>query len=344
MCRFACPVSESTGNEAHSTWAKMTVAHLVETGARAFDEAAARSAHACLGCGRCTTFCKHGNQVGAALFAEREKSIVSATQPKGAASTLATFQQSGNPFGAELSPLVAAYRSDRPMRHALFTGCTALVKTPGLIDDTLAVSAAFGVPMGVAKASAKCCGYSLFAAGAMSAFEEHARGVAQAFESWPELVVLDPGCAFTLRELYGRVGVTLPTKIRTVIDVLSEALPMAPARPPLPLTVAYHDSCMLGRGLGEYEAPRALLARAVTGVLEGSSSRAEGGCSGGGGLLPRTMPEVSVDIARRQAADLAEDPAVPLVSACPTSRRMFERAGRTSLDLVGLLRRWVESE
>jgi hypothetical protein len=57
--------------------------------------------------------------------------------------------------------------------------------------------------------------------------------------------------------------------------------------------------------------------------------------------LPRTLPEVSVDVARREAQELARhDEAI--VTACPTSRRMFERVGRRAEDLLALLRRWVE--
>ena len=78
-------------------------------------------------------------------------------------------------------------------------------------------------------------------------------------------------------------------------------------------------------------------------TLEAASIRSEGGCSGGGGLLPRTMPEVAVEVARRQAAEVAPQPDVPVVTACPTSKRMFERSGKTSYDLMTLLRRWVES-
>jgi hypothetical protein len=34
---------------------------------------------------------------------------------------------------------------------------------------------------------------------------------------------------------------------------------------------------------------------------------------------------------------------VAVVTACPTSKRMFERAGRRSFDVIGLLRRWLEA-
>lgn len=113
-----------------------------------------------------------------------------------------------------------------------------------------------------------------------------------------------------------------------------------PGAPPLEVTAAYHDACHLGRGLGQYDQPRALLRAAVSEVREATERREEGGCSGGGGLLPRTMVETAVDIARRQAERLGPEETV-IVTACPTSRRMFERAGRRAEDLLSIVRRWL---
>jgi Fe-S oxidoreductase len=159
----------------------------------------------------------------------------------------------------------------------------------------------------------------------------------------PELAVLDPGCAYTFKVVYPEFGVELKTRVRTVVEVLEENLGHAPDKPPLPQASGYHDACHLGRGLGQYDAPRKLLAKAVARVQEAPSIRSEGGCSGGGGLLPRTMPDVATEVARRQAAEVAPQADVSVVTACPTSKRMFERSGKTSYDLVALLRRWVES-
>ena len=47
LCRFSCPVSEATHTESHSTWGKMTAAHLVSTEKRALDESTAKALHAC---------------------------------------------------------------------------------------------------------------------------------------------------------------------------------------------------------------------------------------------------------------------------------------------------------
>ncbi|MGA9520997.1 MAG: (Fe-S)-binding protein [Myxococcaceae bacterium] len=339
-CRFACPVSEATHNETTSTWAKMTEAHLVTTGKREVEAGGARALYACTGCMRCRSFCNHQNEVGAALFSARQNAVDREVAPEGARSTLRTFDEHGNPFGRDLSQLVAQQRADTPVRYQLFTGCSSLVKRPDLIDDALEVAGALGMPVGVSKASARCCGYPLYAAGDLNEFEVHARRMAEALKPHPELLVLDPGCAYTLKVVYPRVGVELRTDVRTLYEALAESLDQAPAREPLWERVTYHDACHLGRGLGQYEAPRKLLRAAVREVKEPQETREDAGCSGGGGLLPRTMPDASVNIAKRQGERLvAEDEGI--VTACPTSRRMFERAGRRADDLISVLRRWL---
>lgn len=339
MCRFSCPVSESTANESLSAWGKMSAAQRVVSGQRPMDEGASKAVHACTGCGRCTSFCKHENQVGPALFAARATAIGQGVQPKGSASTVTTFEHAANPFGHSLASFVTSWRAETAVRFPLFPGCASLVKRRQLVDDVLMVSKAFGAPMGVSKASSRCCGYPLYAAGALDAFHRHARLMADALESNPELVVLDPGCAYTFKIVYPQFGVKLPSLVRTVVEVLADNLPHAPDKKPLPQSVAYHDACHLGRGLGQYNEPRALVRRAVQTLHEAPSNRAEAGCAGGGGLLPRTMPDVAVDVARRQASALGE---WPIATACPTSKRMFERAGRPSYDLIELLRLWLE--
>lgn len=343
-CHFACPVAEATHSETLSTWGKMSAAHLTERSAHPPDEDTASALHACTGCLRCTEVCKLRNEVAPALFAARAATISAGTAPPAAASTLATFTQAQNPFGVELGALAQSWRTAQPVRHALFPGCTTLVKHPQLIEDLIVVSAAFGAPMGVAPVSSRCCGYPLYATGAHEAFAAHARAMAEALEAVPELVVLDPGCAFTLLKLYADFGVQVKTRVKTVIEVLADNLGHAPQRPALEQTVGYHDACHLGRGLGQYEAPRALVRRAARRVVEAPSTREASGCSGGGGLVPRTMPVVSLDIARRAGREVsgAHPEVDTVVTACPTSRRMFERAGQRSVDLVSLLRSWLE--
>ncbi|MGQ0507525.1 MAG: (Fe-S)-binding protein [Myxococcaceae bacterium] len=342
VCRFACPVSEATQSEGTSTWGKMTEAYLTSEGKRPLEASGAKALYACTGCLRCRSFCGHQNEVGYALFTARSQAVEKELAPKGALSTLKTLADHGNPFGVDLRAEVAAYRAEKPVRYPLFPGCSSLVKCKGLVEDALVVADALAAPVAVSRASHRCCGYPLYAAGDIDAFRAHAESTAQAMAEYPELVVLDPGCAYTFKVVYPRFDVRLATRVHTLYEVLAGHVAQAPQREKLNEPVAYQDACHLGRGLGQFDEPRALLTAAVEGWREAQASRAEGGCSGGGGLLPRTMGETSVEVARREARQVAPNGEL-IVTACPTSRRMFERAGRRSEDLLSLLRRWLKA-
>jgi len=66
--------------------------------------------------------------------------------------------------------------SDLNLSGALFRGVSSAGCTSGRggITVRLFVAGAFGAPMGVCKASARCCGYPLYAAGAHEQFAQHA--------------------------------------------------------------------------------------------------------------------------------------------------------------------------
>lgn len=340
ICRFSCPVSEVTKNETTSPWGKMTEAYLVAGEKRQLEESGARALHACTGCMRCRSFCDHQNEVGYALFSSRQKSLEQELSPRGVNTTRATFAEHQNPFGKDLSKAVAAFPVDAPVRYALFPGCSSLAKRTESIENALFVGEALSTPLGVSKASSRCCGYPLYAAGDLDGFRAQAERMRDSLADLQELVVQDPGCAYTMKVVYPRVGVELKTEVMTIYEVFAERIDSATQPPPLELKTAYHDACHLGRGLGQYDAPRKLLSAAVGVFREAHEIREEAGCSGGGGLVPRSMPEVSVEMARKQAERLAPGDET-IVTACTTSRRMFERAGRSSQELLGVLRRWL---
>jgi Fe-S oxidoreductase len=104
--------------------------------------------------------------------------------------------------------------------------------------------------------------------------------------------------------------------------------------------VRWHDPCQLGRGLGVYDAPRALLAQALGRAPdEFERRRDEARCSGGGGLLPVTMPEISDAIAEGRVAEHQASGGGTVVTACASSLRKFKKQGAETLDLVTVVAR-----
>ena len=339
MCRFACPVSGATRNEAHTPTGKMSAVFQHATGARAFDESSGAAPYACTGCGRCTANCRHSADVAGALFAARAEVVDEGEAPKTIDQIKESFAAARNPFGVDLGAR-AREISTETEGSAYFPGCTALAREPSMVTAALDAAAGFGLRLALAEACTDCCGYPLWAAGLRAEFLEHARAFAKRVEDLPELVLGDPGCAVCLMHTYREAGVELRPKLVLLVDLLADRLEYAFGRAPLRMKVSYHDACKLGRDLGRYEGPRRLLRAAVGEFHEPPHARHDAGCSGGGGLLPLTMPAAAVRIAAEQARAHGS-PENRIVTGCPSACRNFRRAGADALDLFTLLARWI---
>jgi Fe-S oxidoreductase len=231
---------------------------------------------------------------------------------------------------------------DETARTALLVGCGYVRGAPDQARDAVVAAAAIaGGPVAVVEG---CCGLPLRLAGDADGFRAHAHAVARLLESGrrERLLVADAGCALALRRRYPDAGVGLPHGMR--VEVLVEAAARRLSDESVPSggdrderIVLWHDPCQLGRGLGIYEAPRAVLAR-VLGRAPGelSSSREDAVCSGAGGLLPSTMPAVARSIARARVDDAWQSAkgarTVALVTGCASSLVALRKAAAATQD------------
>jgi Fe-S oxidoreductase len=340
MCRFACPVSETTAREAFTPWGKVSIAALAH---RAPDAAAARAFAACTGCLRCQLYCAHANDVPAVLYGARAAAVRAGSAPPAWSEIARRAAARGH---AEDEDLLAAHRrlaraaaaaTDGPL---LFAGCDALAAGGGAALLALRVAAALGAPLRLAPEQVLCCGFKIAQAGHPELFEAHSRRARAAFGRAPvHLVFLAPECARAVRENWP----ALPpgSRLEHVTTYLARALAARADlrdRPPLPMSVAYHDPCELARGLSECAAPRALLAAAVEEIREPVRSGADASCCGAGGLLPRTLPDVAAAVAADRRRELKSCGA-PVVTASVSCAAALE-AG----DLLAVVAEWLGVE
>ena len=127
----------------------------------------------------------------------------------------------------------------------------------------------------------------------------------------------------------------LKPPVELLVEQASRALTRMKHVPHEAGPVRWHDPCQLGRGLGVYEAPRAVLGRALGRTpdeFDAHQRRELGVCSGAGGLLPATMPEVARDVARARLDAHARlsrgsgDGGGRVVTACASSLLAMRRA------------------
>ena len=109
----------------------------------------------------------------------------------------------------------------------------------------------------------------------------------------------------------------------------------------LDLTVTYHDPCDLGRGSGEYDAPRDII-RSIPGIrfVELTNNRENCKCCGGGGNLEMIDANLSADIARNKIEEVTATGAQVVVTACQQCVRTmatYTRKNKISLEVMDIV-------
>lgn len=322
LCRSACPVSNAEPTETLIPWGKMSTSYFAARGDVPLEPSTTEPAWACTGCLACSAMCEHGNDVAGTLLEARSAFVSHGSAPAAALRVIANHAR------READAREAARGLGGAGPETLLVGCSYLLRAPG--EARAAVRAASALLGRAPRVLGGCCGLPLLMAGDRTGFARAARRLMGEIAGAP-LVVVDPGCALALRRRYPEVGVPTPA-----LELLVErgAREVARLRPRGGPPVRYHDPCALGRGLGAYDAPREILARVLgreAGELDGARER--GRCSGAGGLLPVTMPEVSRAIAEARVRGVGER----VVTACASSLARFRSVGQDAADVVTYL-------
>lgn len=350
LCRTSCPVSNAEERETLTPWGKMSMTYFVANESVALAEPFAAPAWACTGCFGCREHCDHKNDVTGTLFEARSALVEQGVAPKAAQDVLARHDEKSAVLGKAARELSVMPEVDPAAPTALLLGCAYSGSLlPGPLSGS-STSAARDAIRAMAKLEGgkvalvdKCCGAPLLYAGDTKRFLEHGRALAADLkESKRErLVVIDAGCASAIRVHHANAGIGMIVPVEHFTERAARDLGMMSKVEGLDDgPVRWHDPCQLGRGLGVYDQPRALLARALGRAPDEFDRRREDArCSGAGGLLPVTMPEVSRTIARKRVVDHVNHGGGTVVTGCASSRASFEKQGARAIDLVTVVAR-----
>ena len=327
LCRSTCPVSNVEAREALIPWAKMSSAWLVARGDLKGDRDTALTSWGCTGCHACTGFCEHQNPVADTLFAARAIYRDAGVAPEAVLESERRHGLRVAEAGTSLAELARepGVRSDSPV--ALLVGCAYLRKARHEARDIVRSVIALS---GSVRLVAGCCGAPLLHAGDRAGFEASRARTIEATRGARRFVVGDPGCALVLQEARALPFVRLAAENAEKLGKIPGFGEQGAVR--------FHDPCALGRGLSEYEAPRRVLTRALGRAPEEFELRREQAeCSGGGGMLPISMPEASTRIADARLDAHERAGGGILVTACASSLRRFRTQGTEAVDIASVV-------
>jgi Fe-S oxidoreductase len=340
MCRHACPVSTASGRETHIPQVKMDRLNQLRKGRAGWTAESTNPLWACTGCRHCTEYCDHDNEPGLVLFAGRAEAVARGQQHP----ALAGYSERFRAREQRLTAQLAAGFPDKLATEGeigLWPGCDAIDKGTADIAAAFAVFERVGLDdVKLVAAPQACAGYPLLAAGHRDLFRWHAGRVAQSLRGFRKIAINCSACLFALRAQYAAEGVAVHPEIVAVADLLGPAAnnlacPVGSSDSGGRRSVYYHDPCYHARYNGVMDAPRRALGQLVE-VRELAWSRGDTECCGGGGLLPKTMPTVADQMAKRRLAEVHATGGGLVVTSCATCAFMLKRNAPASVEVADL--------
>jgi dimethylglycine catabolism B len=337
LCRASCPVSNAEASETLTPWGKMSLTYFAARGDVPIDETHAEPAWACTGCHACRDRCDHKNEPAVALFDARADFLQRGVAPEQAAKVAREATRREEETNLCLDEIERADARDNNATTGVLVGCAYARTAKEEARDALHVAAR--LTGGPVRAIRACCGLPSLYAGDREGFQAAAARLAKEVAPLSRVVVVDPGCARALLVEHPRLGINTTKKPELLLDLAFASLQKLKTLPDLKdKPVRWFSPCQLGRGLGRYDEPRAVLAKicgreADTFLRERDQSE----CSGGGGLLPVTRPKASEAIADARIHEHHARGGGTLVTACASSLKRFRSRGEPAVDLMSLL-------
>jgi glycolate oxidase iron-sulfur subunit len=330
FCLPSCPTYVLWHEEMDSPRGRIHLMGALADGSIELTDTVAEHFDRCLGCMACVTACPSGVQydrlieqtrvvveergrrtiterlLRQALFAvlphRRRLRVALALRRLPAPGPLAALKQIAPPWSAPQQPPERIHGAGASV--ALVTGCVQSVVFGDVNVATARVLAAEGYDVHVPR-DQPCCGALHAHAGRLAEGVARGKALATTLGGVDHIVTNAAGCGSHLKD-HG---------VKGAVDV-SELLTEARAeRHPLPIAVAFQDSCHLRHAQGIVSAPRTML-DSIPGLRRLEPAEQEL-CCGSAGIYNVVQPQAAADLGDRKARAILETGADAYASANP---------------------------
>lgn len=337
-CMAACPWN-LFGNINYTTYRlcqRIRLGAIIDSEDRSDILADTNEVYRCIGCNSCRYECPRGVNLSDVLRAIRRILVDYDSYPGELKSLINRLYNTGNPFGeaperrGAWADALGIQRFDESCDHFYFACCVPSYDPRGqkVARATSAVLKKAGVNFGVIGEQEFCCGEAVRRVGAEKVFQMAMKTNTELFKKMNvhSVITTSPHCQKTFKTEYPDCGSGFTTT--HISEFLYELIATKKIEPRKKINqkIVYHDPCTLGRQLGVYDEPRAVL-KSITGVQVLDVpvfNREFSVCCGAGAMgLWRDWPQ-DERLATYRIGQLLNTGADVIAVACPYCLQMFE--------------------
>jgi len=288
----------------------------------------------CVTCATCVDRCPRGVDMVDVIRSARSLLIEGGIVPPLFRAPFGSLRNEGNPWNSPRSQR-ADWTADLGMpefseetENLFYACCTHAydARNKKVLKEMASLLLKGGVSMGVIGTEESCCGDQAHKCGGIEIFMSLESANSELFDSKgvEKIIASSPHCMNMFKKHYP--GDYQPRHYTQVFDELIEKEKITPQKE-VPLKVAYHDPCYLGRHNGIYEEPRRVL-KSIPGLefVEFPRNRRFSLCCGGGGGGIWTEVEKEKRFSVLRIEEAREVGAQVIATACPFCMIMFEDA------------------
>jgi Fe-S oxidoreductase len=292
----------------------------------------------CLTCGACVQVCPVGvEHVDTIVDMRRNLVMEEAKMPETAMNALMSMEQRGHPWrgttysrtdwadGLDIKTL-----AEHPEAEVLFwVGCTPALeqRSRSVARSMASVLKRAGVDFAILGAEETCSGDPARRMGNEYLYQTMAQQNIETFQRYnvQKIVTICPHCFNVIKNEYPHLGGNY--EVMHYSEFIDELIAQGKITPVVRVetTIAYHDSCYLGRQNGVYDAPRRI-AEAIPGVkvVEMERRRERGFCCGAGGGHMWIDESRGDRVNHLRTDQFLETKADTVGVSCPFCLQMFE--------------------
>jgi Fe-S oxidoreductase len=244
------------------------------------------------------------------------------------------IEESHSPYGRPDESLASkfSYKVDHDSSLLYFAGCTARYRERVIAEAMMSILPSFDF-----LEEAMCCGSVLYRTGYRDEAVRQAQELQTRLERYTTVVTTCAGCYKMFTHDYPAMGIKLRPEVLhgtqyLVREYEEGRLKLAPVGTGTKVT--YHDPCHLGRGAGEYDAPRKLLEAMGYELVEMEHVREMALCCGAGGGVKSLHDDVATRIGGMRMNEASQTGASLVVTACPFCVRNLRDAAGGDIDVV----------